>query len=245
MFRPCILIPIYNNRDTIEGVLARLEPYALPCLVVNDGSNGATRQTLMELEKNSELVYVLHLEKNGGKGHAIKAGLIWAEDLGFTNAIQVDADGQHHLEDLPAFRDAAAKDPSRLILGTPVFGPDVPKARLYGRELSKFFVRLETLGNAIADPLFGFRVYPVQQSAQLIRESVLGSRMDFDPEIAVRLVWRGLEVVNMDSPVIYPEGGTSHFRMIEDNLRITWLHTRLMFGMVFRLPILLARKFKR
>jgi hypothetical protein len=60
--------------------------------------------------------------------------------------------------------------------------------------------------------------------------------MDFDPEIAVRLVWMGLPVVNIPTKVHYvskEEGGVSHFQMFWDNVRISWMHTRMvLLGML-------------
>jgi hypothetical protein len=44
--------------------------------------------------------------------------------------------------------------------------------------------------------------------------------------------------------VIYPENGLSHFRMFRDNLRISVMHTRLLFGMLPRAPRLLWRRFR-
>jgi hypothetical protein len=66
--------------------------------------------------------------------------------------------------------------------------------------------------------------------------------MDFDTEIAVRLVWAGVPVVNQPTRVHYPPGGISHFRVWRDNVLISAMHTRLFFGMLWRLPRLLARK---
>ena len=43
---PCLLIPIYNHKDTIGGVLDALAYLGLPCLVVDDGSDAATQETL-------------------------------------------------------------------------------------------------------------------------------------------------------------------------------------------------------
>jgi hypothetical protein len=40
------------------------------------------------------------------------------------------------------------------------------------------------------------------------------------------------------------EGGVSHFNYLRDNLLLTWMHTRLVFGFLFRLPLLLARKIR-
>ncbi len=243
MYNPCLVIPIYNNKDTITGVLDRVAGYQLPVLIVNDGSDKETRVVLDHLESSREAVRVKHLPQNGGKGAAVKAGLLLADELGYSHALQVDADGQHLLEDIPKFLDVSKTTPEALVLGAPVFGEDVPKSRLYGRQISRFWVRIETLSQAIRDPLFGFRVYPVSKAAELIRRKKrIGNRMDFDPEIAVRLCWTGLPVRNIDTPVIYPEGGVSNFRMVLDNVLISWLHTRLVCGMILRLPYLLFQK---
>ncbi len=242
MFRPCIVIPIYNNRDTIAAVLARLAIFRLPCLVVDDGSDQATKDELKRLKAELDWLELVNRRSNGGKGAAVKDGLVRASRLGYSHALQVDADGQHHLEDVPRFLENARNHPESLVLGSPLFDESVPKARLHGRKLSVWMARIETLSFAIADPLFGFRVYPLPAATAVIRGR-LGNRMDFDPEIAVRLYWHGLDIVNLPSPVIYPEHGTSHFHMVRDNLRLTWLHTRLTFGMILRLPRLIGRHF--
>jgi len=58
----------------------------------------------------------------------------------------------------------------------------------------------------------------------------------------VRLYWRGVPFIPVPTKVVYPEGGTSHFRVFADNWRISRTHTRLFFGMLLRLPILLMRR---
>ena len=73
----------------------------------------------------------------------------------------------------------------------------------------------------------GFRVYPLAAVMKLGR---MGNRMDFDIEIAVRMVWNDVEVINVPTEVHYlapADGGISHFQLFWDNLRIGWLHTRL------------------
>lgn len=235
-FRPCLLIPTYNNQDSLPALLQRLAVFGHPCILVNDGSSPEARRVLEGCARTHDWLHLHHRAKNGGKGAAVKDGLRLAGDQGYTHALQIDADGQHESDDIPKFFAAAQREPAALVLGTPIFGPDVPKARLHGRKLSRFFVHLATLSRVIADPLFGFRVYPVAAAVDLIQTRKLGDRMDFDPEIAVRLVWAGLPVINLATPVSYPEGGISHFRLVRDNLKITWLHTRLVCGMVLRLP---------
>ena len=239
--KTCILIPIYNNKDTIETVADDLLPYGLPILIVDDGSDQPTRKVLDRLAAR-EGVEVVHLALNGGKGQAVKYGFRHAHELGFTHALQLDADGQHHSGDIERFLAASRANPQALILGTPVFGEDVPKARLHGRKLSRWLVWLETLSYAIADPLFGFRVYPLAPAIRILDTAFVGNRMDFDPEIAVRLVWLGCPVVNLPSPVRYPENGLSSFRMVRDNIRISFMHTRLVIGMLCRSPLIVWRR---
>jgi len=70
-------------------------------------------------------------------------------------------------------------------------------------------------------------------------------RFDFDPEAAVRLVWRGVPPLNLPAPVRYlrPEdGGVSHFRYWRDNALLSWMHFRLMLGFLARLPGLARRR---
>ena len=244
MFHPCLLIPVYNNRDTLGPLLDRAEALDLTCLVVDDGSDGETKEILRLAALRHAWVHPVFSMRNRGKGAAVKQGLALAQALGFSHAVQIDADGQHAVDEVPRFIEAARKEPLAMILGTPIFGSDVPKARLYGRQVSKVLVYLETLSTAIADPLFGFRVYPVKTAVDLIRDKRIGNRMDFDPDIAVRLFWRGTPVRNLATPVAYPEGGLSHFHMLKDNLRIGWLHTRLLFGMIVRFPRLCWRRMR-
>jgi glycosyltransferase involved in cell wall biosynthesis len=189
---------------------------------------------LQELQERG-LAHVVRRPHNGGKGAAVKTGLAAARDLGFTHALQLDADGQHCATDIPRFLAQAEANPSCLILGTPEFAADAPRARIYGRQVSIVFVHLETRGRAIADPLCGFRVYPVTAALACAPRA---DRMDFDPEIAVRMVWRGVGVLNLPTQVRYiprAQGGVSHFQLVRDNLRISWMHTRLICIAILRL----------
>jgi len=58
----------------------------------------------------------------------------------------------------------------------------------------------------------------------------------------VRLHWAGIESLFLSTKVGYPKDGVSHFRMFSDNVRMTWLHIRLVTGMLLRIPQLAHRK---
>jgi glycosyltransferase involved in cell wall biosynthesis len=242
MINPCIVIPIYNHQATIASVLDQLAPFGLPCIIVDDGSDIATRHVLEEQDKHHPWVQVLHLPRRRGKGEAVKTGLLRAHEIGYSHALQIDADGQHDVRDIPRFLAEAGAYPEALVLGEPTFSGDAPRSRRLGRRLSQFWVWVETLSLAIADPLLGFRVYPVPKVVALIQQQHLGSYMDFDPEVAVRLYWRGVPIRNVVTAVIYPQDGSSHFRLVRDNVRLVWLYIRLFFGMLYRAPGLLRRE---
>jgi predicted LPLAT superfamily acyltransferase len=241
--RVAIVIPIYNHKDEIGATVARLTPHGLPIFIVDDGSDEATQTVLAELaDRSSAQVSLLRLPVNGGKGAAVMAGLKAAHGAGFSHALQIDADGQHDAGDVPRFLDAARAAPDAIVLGRPVYDESVPKARLYGRYLTHVWVWIETLSFAIPDSMCGFRLYPLEPACALIDAVALPTRMDFDIEILVRLSWRALRFVTIPTRVTYAPGGLSHFDVVRDNVRISKSHTRLVAGMLARLPILLARK---
>jgi glycosyltransferase involved in cell wall biosynthesis len=231
---PCIGIPIYDHGSTIEEVVAGLEKFDLPCIIVDDGSHAPTRETLEGLEARLPWVEVVHHADNRGRGAALRTAYRRAAERGFSHLVQLDADGQHASADIPRMLDAASAAPGALVLGAPVFDETAPWHRLYGRKLSQGIVWLQTLSFAVRDPLCGFRCIPLEPTLRVLDRKRTGDRMDFDPELIIRLVRSGLPVVNVPTEVCYPESGISHFRMVEDNLRIAWAYIRLVFAAPFK-----------
>ncbi|MDP2784431.1 MAG: glycosyltransferase family 2 protein, partial [Sulfurimicrobium sp.] len=87
--------------------------------------------------------------------------------------------------------------------------------------------------------------YPARPLRDVMARSRWMRRFDFDTEVAVRLCWRGIRPINIATPVKYlrPEdGGVSHFNYLRDNVLLTGMHTRLFFGFLLRLPLLLWRR---
>jgi glycosyltransferase involved in cell wall biosynthesis len=238
--KPWLVIPCFDHGEALRGVVASLARFGLPGLVVDDGSGAATQEILAALAAEHPWLEVHRQEANRGKGAAAAAGYRLAAARGASHALQLDADGQHHAADVPRFLDAMAKHPEALVLGEPIFDASVPRSRLYGRQLSRALVWLFTLSFAIRDPLCGFRGIPLAATLALLGRQRLGERMDFDPELAVRLYWEGLEIVSVPTRVQYPPGGLSHFDVVWDDLRLAGLYLRLAGGMLRRLPRRLA-----
>jgi glycosyltransferase involved in cell wall biosynthesis len=241
----CIVIPVYNHEGAMPGVLAALKPYGLPCLMVNDGSSPECRQVLQGLaQEHSSWVSLITLDENQGKGGAVMAGCREAARRGFSHALQIDADGQHDAADMPQFMAASEADPAAVICGAPLFDEGAPKSRLYGRLASNLWVWINSLSFQVHDALCGFRVYPLAPLLKVLDGARLGKRMDFDPEILVRLSWAGLRIANLPTRVRYPSDGRSHFRLFNDNWLISRMHAKLFFGMLARFPLLLWNKWR-
>ncbi|NND68492.1 MAG: glycosyltransferase family 2 protein [Halioglobus sp.] len=239
---PCLLIPIYNQGPLVEATLARLQHLGLPCLIVDDGSDAATQAVLDAAAARHDWISLRRLPKNSGKGVAALTGIAWARELGYSHAVQLDADGQHTVEDIPKLLEMSRAEPQALVSAAPIYDENVPKSRLYGRYITHFWVWVETLSLQIVDSMCGFRVYPVAASDDLAREHPIGRRMDFDTDIMVRLYWRGLPVRFLRSRVVYPDNGISNFAPFADNVRITLMHTKLVLGMPLRIPMLLRQR---
>lgn len=186
-FNICCLIPVYNNEETITSVVKSLREYDLPCIIVNDGSSDNTSQLVSALAKSDSQLHLLNLSSNSGKGAAVIAGFSKAIELGFTHALQLDADGQHDVKDVPKFIELATQNLEHLIAGKPLFDKQAPLARLWGRKLSVWLSWLETLSRDIGDVLYGMRIYPLAACKSLLAKRNIGSRMDFDTDIAIKL----------------------------------------------------------
>jgi hypothetical protein len=137
-----------------------------------------------------------------------------------------------------------AQYPEALVLGVPVFDEFAPALRVQGRKISNWWANLETCWWGIHDSLFGMRLYPIAPLKKVFSETFFARRFDFDPEVAVRLCWKRLPVINLKTPVRYlslEQGGVSQFRYLRDNILLTGMHIRLFTGFFLRLPFLLFR----
>ncbi len=246
--RHLVLIPSYDSGALVDATVAAARASGEPVWVVVDGSTDGSEAALLRRAEIDPGLRVFVLPQNVGKGAAVLHGVEAALAEGYTHVLTMDADGQHPAALIPAFVAASRRDPNAMVLGRPVFDASAPLLRVRGRRLSNGWTHLETLFAGVGDSLYGFRVYPARPLADLMRGERWMRRFDFDPEAAVRLVWRGVRPVNIDAPVKYlskAEGGVSHFRYGRDNVLLTWMHARLLAGFVLRLPWLVWRRLRR
>ncbi len=225
-----VLIPAFNPGRLLAETVQRALEHWRDVWVVVDGSTDESHACLGDEAARRPGLRVIVRPENGGKGAAVLTGARAALAAGFTHVLVMDADGQHPSDRIGDFMEASRLHPDAVVCGRPVFGPDAPKARLYGRKLSVGLVRFETSGKGAADPLFGFRVYPLPALVRVLEGTRGGRRYDFDPEVAVRLAWAGTPALNLDAACRYvgrEQGGISHFHYFRDNVRMAGMHARL------------------
>lgn len=246
-FTPLVLIPTYNTGKKLFETVRSARLYWTPVWVVVDGSTDSSAEILDDLSRNDPGLRILVLPRNQGKGAAIRHGVEEAFREGFSHVLTMDADGQHPAQSIPEFMDCARCHPDTLVLGLPIFDLSAPPLRVHGRKLSNWCASLETLWAGTGDSLCGFRVYPIAPLRAAFKRSGGMHGFDFDPEATVRLAWEGTPIMNLSVPVTYfsqSEGGVSHFRYVRDNVLLTGMHIRLIFGFLARLPLLVWRRIK-
>lgn len=241
-YKIAALVPTYNHYKDIDRVVQNVLNFELDVLIVDDGSNTITQEKIESIIKMNPTVMHVRLDKNQGKGGAVCAGFFYLFEKGFSHAFQIDADGQHDLSVLPDFIKTSKNNPSALISGNPVYDQSAPMGRKIGRWFTHVWVFIETLSFKIKDSMCGFRIYPLKETITLLKKQPVGTRMDFDTDIIVRLFWQGVGVIMLPVRVIYPDHNTSNFQLLKDNWRITKMHTVLFFHMLFNLPRILKNR---
>ena len=217
-----IAMPTYNNQASAPVMIQSLAKLGYTLLVVDDGPDIA-----LPSQADLASVTVIRHERNHGKGHALRAAFQWARERGFTHVITVDADGQHLTGDVARLAVKARELPESLIIGKrDMDGPAagfVPGSSRFGRDFSDFWITVES-GGRVSDSQSGLRCYPL---AGLPDRECWSYRYDFEVEIITRWLWRGGNVASETVSVYYPERRVTSFRPFIDNVRISWLHTRL------------------
>jgi len=113
MESPLIVVPAFNEQETIECVVTSLHNLNYEVLVVDDCSCDATA----ELAARSG-AHVLHLSVNLGVGGALRAGFRFAIGKGYSTVVQVDADGQHPDDQVADLLKALYQFDAHLVIGS-------------------------------------------------------------------------------------------------------------------------------
>lgn len=220
--RACVIIPTYNNADTLAGVIEDISRYSDHIIVVNDGSTDNTP----EIIRTFPAIQLVGYKKNQGKGWALRQAFTYAIGKGYQYAITIDSDGQHFAKDLPLFLNKIEEDPNTLIIGARNMNQaSVPGGSSFGNKFSNFWFKVET-GISSPDTQSGYRLYPLDP---LKKMHFFTRKYEFEIEVLVRAAWKGVKVQSVPVTVYYApkEERVSHFRPFKDFFRISVLNTVL------------------
>jgi predicted LPLAT superfamily acyltransferase/glycosyltransferase involved in cell wall biosynthesis len=235
ILRVRVCIPAFNNPKSIGDVIVdTLNEVQFPILVVDDGSHEPISETVkahsasvaIEAALASRRLVIHRLHANRGKGAAIQEAIRISAEDGFTHLCTIDGDGQHYPREILKLVEIAREHPWSIVIGSRRFqGDTVPGASKFGRSFSNFWVAYQT-GLQISDSQSGFRLYPL---FQLQTMKFITRRYDFEIEVLIRGIWKGVTFREVDIDVFYPERSerVSHFDKFWDNVRISILNTGL------------------
>lgn len=201
-----VVIPTYNERETLRLLVQRLRSAApqADALVVDDASPDGTGQLAEQLADGDEQVHVLHRARKAGLGPAYIAGFRWALDRSYDIVVEMDADGSHPPERLPALLAATAH--ADLVIGSRyVPGGRVvnwPKRRALLSKGANRYARV-ALGTAINDITAGYRAYRAAVLERLPLDRVESAGYCFQVDLAWRAAREGYRV--REVPITFTE----------------------------------------
>ena len=220
--KACVIIPTYNNAASLAAVIEDVAQYTKHIIVVNDGSTDNTVDIVIQFP----IVQFINYSNNVGKGWALRKAFAYATDKGYKYAITIDSDGQHFAKDLPAFIHKLEEEPNAIIIGARNMNQaSVPGGSSFGNRFSNFWFKVET-GITSPDTQSGYRLYPLEP---LKKMRFITRKYEFEIEVLVRLVWKGVKVIAVPVTVYYApkEERISHFRPYKDFFRISVLNSVL------------------
>ena len=190
-----IVVPVFNEARTVAEVISRLIAIDLPApreiLVVNDGSTDGTREVLDRLVERPEL-RVIHAEKNGGKGSAIRIG--FGRATGTIVAIQ-DADLELDPAQIAALVQPILDGRTKVVYGSRFLAgrPAAPWLSIVANQVLTGMTNV-LYGSRITDMETCYKVMTADVARSLNLEA---NRFDIEPEITAKLLRAGHAILEL------------------------------------------------
>ena len=205
--RVAVIVPTYNERANLEQIASRLRT-AVPdadLLIVDDNSPDGTGEAADKLAAGDARIHVLHRPAKAGLGSAYIAGFRWALERDYGVLVEIDADGSHQPQELPALL-AALEAGADLVIGSRyVPGGTVlnwPKSREVLSRGGNTYARV-MLGIKVRDATGGYRAFRATALRQVGLDEVESQGYCFQIDLALRVIRAGLTVVEV--PITFVE----------------------------------------
>lgn len=216
-----VVIPAYNEGETVRDVVERVLRFCPKVIVVDDASTDATAQQVADLP-----ITLLRNDQNLGKGRTLWKGIHTALESGAEAVLTLDADGQHHPEDIPAMLQAGREHPHRIIIGSRLLNlSSFPLLRRMANEFANFWISW-ACAHVIVDSQSGFRLYPRELFTNLRISGQKDRGFVFESEILIEGAKRGFLTAPVPIRAVYPrDARPSHYRALLDTLQIARMVT--------------------
>lgn len=204
------LVPAYNEATTIAAVVRGAAAHVAEVLVVDDGSTDGTGEAARAAGAE-----VMRLDRNGGKGTAIRAGLSRVLRSDATHVLFMDGDLQHRPYDIPALLAEASATGAAMVIGERVFVRDEMPASRYWANVIGSWALATLMGVDLKDTQSGFRVVRTDVLRQLSLEA---TGYEFETELVVKLARRGARIARVPIKAVYG-AEASKIRPVRDTTR--------------------------
>lgn len=206
-----VVIPAYNEEETIGAVLDGLKKKEIPVLVIDDGSSDATAKVVQE-----KGVHLIRNRKNLGKGLALRKGIDYLfKNEDFDYIVTMDADKQHSPEDLDKFLKAAESDED-FVIGNRMENPEgMPKIRVFTNKLMSWLIS-KIAKQKIPDSQCGFRLIKRKVLEKLNIET---TKFQIESEIIIKAARLGIPIKSIPIRSIYYKNALSKIHPLLDTLR--------------------------
>lgn len=218
-----ILLPVFNEENTIIEVIRNIKKTHLPCCIVNDGSTDSTNKILKWFNKVNGFT-VIGYKTNRGKGYAVKYGAQELINQGYEWILIMDSDNQNDIEDISQFQIALKNhSDAKIFLGDRLHNSqNMPRVRYYTNRCMSWIISL-LAGQKIIDSQCGYR---------LIHKSVFNiplksNRFEFESEMLIKASWVNMKIINVPVKCIYEEKRKSKINPIKDTIRFFQMLSKL------------------
>lgn len=225
MHKVAVLIPAYNEENTIGQVISEVLVHVPQVLVVDDASCDKT----VEFVKKYPVTLVQH-SVNQGKGASLYTGFRHLISNTILGVITLDGDAQHDPNDLPDFLEKILEQPDALIIGAREKNTkSAPRYRLYANKMADFFMRL-IVGRPVKDTQSGYRFYPVRLINQLLSQPNTCQRFSFEAYALIESCKMNLAINYVSIASCYLEKSRpSHFHIVKDTKDLAKLFFKMLF----------------
>ena len=217
----CVLVPAYNEEKKIGAVLEGLRERGFKVVVVDDGSTDGTSRVVRESG-----AYCITFPVNRGKGAAIRKGFEWVVSNRFEAVVIMDADGQHHPDELEDFLNELTPVETDIVVGNRMNYPQqMPLVRRWTNRIMSRIVSA-VAGQEIPDSQCGYRAL-TQQALHTLKLAT--DRFEIESEMLMQAGRRGLKIKSIPITSLYRDE-ISHIRPLQDTLRFFSFLIRFIFS---------------